>query len=400
MPLQISDKEYARRLAQIREEMSARGLDALYLTSSVRVFYATGYHYYATRPQGCLIPLDGEVTNFIPVMEKQRLSERWPQFTDIVTYFEYPVKNKPHEVIDILAQLFKDRGLDDKRIGIDGPPLITMPDFRPPSLSGKLPRMELIPAGDVIDDMMIVKSREEIGLIEEAAKWCNLAHGILHDYIEPGASELEVSSRASYEATALMLKALGPEYETYDAGTITPARAMFHAGRRSAYPHAYNWNRSLRVGDVIATNASARIGGYKNHIERSMILGEPTERQRRYFDLMLKAQDAAFESIKPYAKASEVHMTVRKVIRNEGYEPDALLLHRSGRGLGLSGYEPPTLIDGDDTVLRPGMVFHVEPGIYLPEYSFRHCDTIVVTDEGCRDLDCYPRDLESLIISI
>ena len=400
MPLQISDKEYARRLAQIREEMSARGLDALYLTSSVRVFYATGYHYYATRPQGCLIPLDGEVTNFIPVMEKQRLSERWPQFTDIVTYFEYPVKNKPHEVIDILAQLFKDRGLDDKRIGIDGPPLITMPDFRPPSLSGKLPRMELIPAGDVIDDMMIVKSREEIGLIEEAAKWCNLAHGILHDYIEPGASELEVSSRASYEATALMLKALGPKYETYDAGTITPARAMFHAGRRSAYPHAYNWNRSLRVGDVIATNASARIGGYKNHIERSMILGEPTERQRRYFDLMLKAQDAAFESIKPYAKASEVHKAVRKVIRDEGYDPDALLLHRSGRGLGLSGYEPPTLIDGDDTVLRPGMVFHVEPGIYLPEYSFRHCDTIVVTDEGCRDLDCYPRDLESLIISI
>ena len=400
MPLQISDKEYARRLAQIREEMSTRGLDALYLTSSVRVFYATGYHYYATRPQGCLIPLDGEVTNFIPVMEKQRLSERWPQFTDIVTYFEYPVKNKPHEVIDILAQLFKDRGLDDKRIGIDGPPLITMPDFRPPSLSGKLPRMELIPAGDVIDDMMIVKSREEIGLIEEAAKWCNLAHGILHDYIEPGASELEVSSRASYEATALMLKALGPEYETYDAGTITPARAMFHAGRRSAYPHAYNWNRSLRVGDVIATNASARIGGYKNHIERSMILGEPTERQRRYFDLMLKAQDAAFESIKPYAKASKVHKAVRKVIRDEGYDPDALLLHRSGRGLGLSGYEPPTLIDGDDTVLRPGMVFHVEPGIYLPEYSFRHCDTIVVTDEGCRDLDCYPRDLESLIISI
>ena len=400
MPLQISDKEYARRLAQIREEMSARGLDALDLTSSVRVFYATGYHYYATRPQGCLIPLDGEVTNFIPVMEKQRLSERWPQFTDIVTYFEYPVKNKPHEVIDILAQLFKDRGLDDKRIGIDGPPLITMPDFRPPSLSGKLPRMELIPAGDVIDDMMIVKSREEIGLIEEAAKWCNLAHGILHDYIEPGASELEVSSRASYEATALMLKALGPEYETYDAGTITPARAMFHAGRRSAYPHAYNWNRSLRVGDVIATNASARIGGYKNHIERSMILGEPTERQRRYFDLMLKAQDAAFESIKPYAKASKVHKAVRKVIRDEGYDPDALLLHRSGRGLGLSGYEPPTLIDGDDTVLRPGMVFHVEPGIYLPEYSFRHCDTIVVTDEGCRDLDCYPRDLESLIISI
>jgi Xaa-Pro aminopeptidase len=72
--------------------------------------------------------------------------------------------------------------------------------------------------------------------------------------------------------------------------------------------------------------------------------------------------------------------------------------HRTGRGLGLDGYEPPTLVDGDDTILKPGMVFHVEPAIYLPEYCFRHCDTVLVTEDDSRDLDYYPRDLESLTI--
>jgi len=393
----IGQREYDRRLEIIRQSMAQRRLDALYLTGSPRVFYATGYHYWATRPQGCLITQDA-ITHFIPAMEAQRLKERWPRFQEVVTYFEYPVKNKPHEVIDKLAQLFKDKGLDDKKIGIDGPLLIAMPDFSPPSIEKKLPKAQFISSGDIIDDMRIVKTPEEIAMIEEAAKWCNLAHSFLHDIVEPGVSELEASLRASYEATSVMLKTLGPEYDTFDPGSITPARVMFHAGRRTAYPHAYNWNRTVRAGDVLATNANARIGGYRNHLERSMFVGEPSERHRKYFTLMLRAQDAAFEAMRPGAKASDVHRAVVKTIRDEGYDPDALLLHRTGRGLGLSGYEPPTLIDGDDTILKPGMVFHVEPGIYLPECSFRHCDTIVVTEDGCRDVDYYPRELEDLII--
>ena len=313
---------------------------------------------------------------------------------------EYPLKDLPDLVHEALARMFRDRGLSDKRIGYDGSGMMPMPDLTPPSIQEVLPKADLIPIAGILDNIMMIKSKAEIALIEEAAKWCHLTHSILHDIIAPGESELELSARASYEATALMLKTLGSEYDTYDAGTITPARVMFHAGRRSAYPHAYNQNRIVREGDVLGTNGGARIGGYKNHIERSMIVGKPNARQTRYFNLMLKSQDAAFEAMKPGIKAQDVHKAIVKTIRGEGYDPDTLTLHRSGRGLGLSGYEPPTIYYGDDTLLRPGMVFHVEPGIYLPEYSFRHCDTIVITEDGCRDLDYYPRDLESMTIEV
>jgi len=395
----IDKKGYEQRLEKIREKILDRNIDALYLSGRNRIFYATGYHYTATRPQGCLIPAEGELMLFVPKMEVLRLKEKWPWLRDIVVYSEYPIKNRPDELIDILAQSFRDRGLDNKRIGLDRPPLLSVPDFHAPILGDKLPRAEFVHASDLIDEMRMIKSEGELGLIEEAAKWCNLAHTLLHEHIEPGVSELEVSSRASHEATVIMLKALGPDYEPLGLMWNT-ARARFKASKRTAYPHGYLSNRKVKVGDVVETSGSARVGGYWNHLERTMIVGEPSEKQNKYFRLMLKAQDAAFESLQPGAKASEVHLAVMKTIRDEGYDPDALMLHRTGRGLGLDNYEPPSLIEGDDTILRPGMVFHVEPAIYLPDCCFRHCDTVVVTEDGCRDLDYYPRDLNYLTIPV
>jgi Xaa-Pro dipeptidase len=395
--LYISGKEYKRRLEKVREEILKRGLDALYLTNHNRIFYTTGYHYVATRPQGLLIPSDGDLMLFVPKLEEARAKEMVPWIRDVVVYFEYPVKNRPHEVLDLLVEAFKERKLEDKRIGIDGPALLPVPDFQAPSLNEKLPHAKITYAGDIIDNMRMVKSDEEIALIEEAAKWSNLAHTLLQEYIEPGVSELEVSARASYEATSIMLKTLGSDYEPLGLMWNT-VRARFKAGPRTAQAHGYLRNRKVRVGDVVETSASARVGGYFNHLERTMIVGKPSERQKKYFNLMLKAQDTAFESLKPGEKASSVHLAVRETIKREGYDPDILMHHRTGRGIGLDDYEPPTLIDGDDTILQSGMVFHVEPGIYLPECCFRHCDTVCVTEEGFRDLDYYPRDLDSLTI--
>jgi Xaa-Pro aminopeptidase len=394
----INKREYKQRIEKIRENLVERGLDALYLTNHNRIFYSTGYHYVATRPQGCLIPVEGDLMFFIPRMEEQRLRERWPWLAkDLVIYFEYPVKNRPNECMELLVEAFHERRLEDKVIGVDGPVLSSVPDFQPPSLQDHLSGAEIVYAGDIVDDMRLIKSDVEIALIEEAAKWCNLAHALLHEYIEPRVSELEISSKASYKATEIMLKTLGTEYEPYGL-MWTTARARFKAGRRTAYPHGYLMNRKIKEGDLIETSGSARVGGYNNHMERTMILGEPTDRQRKYFDLMLKTQDAAFDALKPGAKASDVHIAVRRKIKEEGFDPDILMLHRTGRGLGLDGYEPPTLIDGDDTVLQLNMVFHVEPAIYLPDCCFRHCDTVIVTEEGSRDLDYYPRDLEYLTI--
>jgi Xaa-Pro aminopeptidase len=335
---------------------------------------------------------------FIPVMEERRLRENWPGYDDIVSYFEYPVKNRPYELIDILAKAFKERKLDDKKIGIDGPVLMQEPEFRAPSLSEKLTQAKFEYAGDIVDDLRIIKSREEIELIEEAAKWCNLAHTLLHEYIKPGESELEVASRASHEATSFMLRTLGPDYEPLGL-MWTTARARFKAGKRTAYAHGYHRNRKVKLGDLVETSGAARVGGYSNHLERTMFIGEPTEKRKKYFNLMVKAQDVAFETLVPGNKASDVHLAVKKAIKSEGYDPDKLMLHRTGRALGLDGYEPPTLVDGDDTILKPGMIFHVEPAIYLPDCCFRHCDTVLVTEDGYRNLDYYPREIDYLTIT-
>ena len=393
----ISQKEYKSRLEKIEKEISKRDLDALFLTNSESIFYATGYHYLATRPQGCLITPSGDFMLFVPKMEEMRVKEALPWLRDVVVYFEYPVKNRPREVIDILVKAFKERKLEDKKVGIDGSVLPSVPDFRAPSLSEILSKAKIAYAGDIVDNMRMVKSDEELALIEEAAKWSHLAHTLLQEYIRPGISELEVSSKASHEATVMMLKALGDEYEPLGLMWNT-TRARFKAGSRTAYPHGYLSNRKVKVGDIIETSASARVGGYFNHLERTMVVGKPSEKQTKYFNLMIKAQDVAFESLKIGAMAQDVHLAVRRTIKDEGYDPDVLLLHRTGRGLGLSNYEPPTLFDGDDTLLQRGMVFHVEPGIYLPECCYRHCDSVCVTEDGFKDFDYYPRDLASLTI--
>ncbi len=166
----------------------------------------------------------------------------------------------------------------------------------------------------------------------------------------------------------------------------------------SAIPHSISIKRKIREGDVVVTGAGADIGGYSSELERTMIIGQPTEKQRRYFEVMLKAQDAGLKAFKPGAKCSDVDKASRKVIEKAGYE--ALIRHHTGHGLGLEGHEPPWLDIGDDTIMKPGMVFSCEPGIYKPGYAgFRHSDTVVITEDGSEILTYYPRDLESLTIS-
>ena len=158
-------------------------------------------------------------------------------------------------------------------------------------------------------------------------------------------------------------------------------------------------NRKVQIGDSIETAASATVGGYSNHLERTMFMGEPNEKQKKYFDIMLRGQNAAIESCKPGAKCSEVYKAAIDVFKNAGLDVDRVVQHRIGHGMGLDDCEPPTLVNGSEERLKVGMVFTIEPGIYIDGYAgFRHCDTIIVTAEGCEDADYYPRDIESLTI--
>jgi Xaa-Pro aminopeptidase len=258
-------------------------------------------------------------------------------------------------------------------------------------LSEVLPA-EYLMVGETIDRLMQVKSQEEIELIKESAKWANLAHALLQDYTRPGLSETEISARASHEASAAMFRALGPGYLLTGLHGGMPAFAGFRGqiGARSAIPHSLNTNARIKPGDVLVTGAGADVGGYSAELERTMIVGQPTDKQRRLFRLMLEVQELAFDEIKPGRRCSDVDRAVRRFFSELGIEE--YWRHHTGHSLGIRMHEAPFFDIGDDTV--------IEPGIYAPGLGgFRHSDTVVVTETGIEIITNYPRDLADLVIA-
>ncbi len=394
----ISKKEYERRIENVKDELTKRKLDALYLTSGTSFLYLTGYSYIATeRPAALIIPVEGEITFMGPHLEKDHIPLKTTLIKSIKTYPDYPGEKHP---IDHFATFLTEVGLERKKIGIDNPAgAAGIWGYKGPKIKEKLPKTKFVEAKDIVESMRIIKSKEEIELLRESAKWANLAHTLLQEYTQPGLWDVNIALTASYEASMIMKKTLGPEYEQCKRG-FSPASAGFRGqvGSMSAIPHSLSTRRTIREGDVVITGAGADIGGYSSELERTMIMGEPTEKQGRYFEVMLKAQTAALGAFKPEARCSDVDKAARKVIRKTGYEE--LIRHHTGHGLGLEGHEPPWLDIGDETVMKPGMVFSCEPGIYKPRYAgFRHSDTVVITEDGTEIITYYPRDLESLTIS-
>ncbi len=393
----ISQKEYERRIELVRKELTKRKLDALYLTSGTSFFYLTGYSYIPTeRPAALIIPKKGKIIFLGPLLEKDHIPLKTKLIEEIKTYTDYPGEKHP---IEHFAQFLKEMKLHNKRIGIDNPAgAAGIWGYKGPSIKDKLPKAKFVLAKDIIENMRLVKTEEEIELIKESAKWANLAHTLLQEYTTAGMWDVEISITASYEASLMMKKALGPEYMPTRYGRF-PASAGFRGqvGPMSAIPHAIATNRNIQTGDVLITGATADVGGYSCELERTMIVGEPSAKQKKYFKIMLKAQEAALKAFKPGAKCSDVDKAARKVFIKAGVEE--FMRHHTGHGLGLEPHEPPWLDIGDQTVLKPGMVLSCEPGIYIPGFAgFRHSDTVLITEDGAEVITYYPRDLDSLIV--
>jgi len=396
--VRIPKQEHLDRIERIRKELQRRKLDALYLANPARISYVTGYPFLpGARPFGLLIPDDGELTLIVPKLEETHLRERKPaDISDIVAYWEYPAEPDP---IHVIVETFKRRKLDTKRIGFDSSSFPEATGSKGGSLLQALTNAQLIPSREIIDEMRLRKSARELQLFREAAKWANLAHTHLQEFIEPGFSEIEVTAKATYHATVAMLMTLGPAYEPFGL-TWYPAWARFKAGHRTAYTHGLLANRRVKLGDPVETAAEGMVGGYSNHLERTMHVGPSDEKFKKYFSIMMKMQETAFSFCRPGVKCSEVHRQVLRVVKEAGLNAVEVIHHRSGHGMGVEHIEAPYLVEGDETELAPGMVFTVEPGLYFTGYScLRHCDTVAVTEEGPEVMDYYPRELEDLTIT-
>lgn len=393
MRLRISDKEFKERRLRFFERIKERGLEGACLFGPTEVFYLTGFAFIPTeRPIALAITPEDRTVLFVPRLELEH-AEQHAAVSEVRSYPEYPGERHPMEQFkDILVDL----GLADKSLAVDSDGYGSSWGYRGPRLSALITG-KVTPCKDIIEEMRMIKSPAEIELIRESARWGNLAHTLLQEYSKPGYTENEISMRASLEATLAMIKTLGSEYRPGGSGGAT-ASAGFRGqiGKNSALPHAITINAVLKKGDILVTGASARVFGYGSELERTMFVGEPTKEQEKYFNLMVEAQEIAFDAIKPGKKCSEVDIAVRAF-----YDKHNLWhtwRHHVGHALGLLGHEAPFFDIGDQTVIKPGMVFSVEPGIYINDFGgFRHSDTLVVTEDGIELITYYPRDLKSLI---
>jgi Xaa-Pro dipeptidase len=395
MRLEISQEVYEERIAHACEALAQRNARTLVLFSAKKIAYLFGYHVVPTeRPLAIVLSQNGDVFAFLPRLEVAS-AEQVSSIGEIESYFDYPGETP---LLGQFAAILTRKGLSDGKIVVDSDGYPALYGYTGPRLSELLPTTEIEVAPEIIAQMWWVKSPQEIELIRTSAVWGNLAHAKLQEGIYPGASEIEVSLRASYAASAEMLLALGPDYGRHFRGGI-PTHAGLISGERTALPHAMSLNRRIRVGDLIITGASASIGGYVSELERTLIVGDLTPEQEHFFSVMLEAQTIGIEASGPGVPLSEVDRKVMDYLVQAGME--AYLQHHTGHHLGYEGHEPPFIDRASTETMQIGQVFSIEPGIYVPGHGgYRHSDTILITEEGVEMLTYYPRSLEELIIPV
>ena len=391
--IHITPQEFESRAARLLEHVRAQNIDGVVLFDNYYILYFTGFAFIPTeRPMAFVMNARGDKAMFVPQLEEEHARSK-TGFDRVDHYVEYPYDPHPMQALKkTLAAL----GIKD-RIGADSDGYPWILGYRGPSLT-ELTGATVARVTAFVEDLMMIKSPAEIALIRESVKWGNLAHRLLQRYTHVGATETEVSMRASNEATLAMLDTLGPLYRAQSMfGSGAEAGYRGQIGRGAAIPHALANNVVFQAGDVLVTGAGAPMWGYNSELERTMVLGQPTDEQRRMFDHMAAAQQAAFDALRPGATCADVDRAVRRY-----YEENDLMQywkHHTGHGIGLRYHEGPFLDVGDTTVLRPGMVLTVEPGLYAPQLGgFRHSDTVVITEDGLEILTYYPRDLESLTL--
>lgn len=392
----IPSEERADR-ARLAFEYLPADLDALVLFDDQYIQYYAGFVFLPTeRPIALVIARGGERTLFVPFLEADHARETG-EAEVVVSYPEYPGERHP---LLLLADHLTREGLASGTVGVDHDGYPPVMGYAGPTLGGALPGARVRRVGPQLERQLAIKSGHELELIRESVRWGHEAHRLLQAYTRPGLTETEVEARATGEATAAMHAALGPAFRGQNkwlAGAVALYRGQI--GANGALPHAIAKGVTFRAGDTLVTGAGAGVWGYLSELERTMFLGDPGAEQRRFFGHMLAMQDLAFEQLRPGNSCAGVDAAVRGYVERHGLTAHAR--HHVGHGLGQRIHEFPFLDIGDPTLLEPGMVLSVEPGLYVPGLGgFRHSDTVLIMEDGLEVLTSYPRALKQLVLPV
>lgn len=217
-----------------------------------------------------------------------------------------------------------------------------------------------------------VKDEEEIEFMRKAAEATSEGMCVGREILTAGMREYEVAAEIEY---AMRKQGCGG----------TAFETIVASGVYSAFPHGGCSDKKIMEGDLVVVDVGATYKSYHSDMTRTFVAGKPSEKQENIYQIVKRAQDKAFEAVKPNAKASDVDFAARKAIVDAGYG-DAFV-HSLGHGVGLDIHEPPTLSPDSKDVLAIGNVVTVEPGVYIVGYGgVRIEDTVLVQTSGAEKL--------------
>ncbi|KTR78547.1 dipeptidase [Microbacterium oxydans] len=260
-------------------------------------------------------------------------------------------------------------------------------------VSEALPALHVIPIGErlgvrlelatpVLRESRMIKDAEEIRELRRAGDAIDAVHRRVPEWLRAGRTEREVAADIAEAIVA--------------EGHRTVEFVIVGSGPNGADPHHEVSDRVIEEGDVVVVDIGGAVpSGYNSDSTRTYVVGTPDPAAAERIGVLVRAQQAAVDAVRPGATASEVDAAARTVLDEAGL--GEAFLHRTGHGIGVSVHEEPYIAPGNDLVLREGMAFSIEPGIYFAgEWGARIEDIVVVTAEGGQRLNVAPHGLTSV----
>lgn len=353
------------RINRLREFLEPAVIDAFYITNPENRYYLSGF--------------SGSTGALLLTREQSYL------LTDFRYTAQAAMESPDFQVVEVadsyagmILKIFAEHKLH--RLGIEGEHL-TYNQYS--TLTKLCEGIEIKPQSDKVEQLRICKDEAEVKLIEKAVAIADQALEHTLPLIKPGVAENEISLHLEYS-----MRRLGAEGSAF--------KIIAASGARAALPHGVATMKKIAAGDLVTLDFGAVYKGYHSDITRTAAISSASQKQKEIYKIVLEAQMNAIAAIKAGIQACDVDHAARSIIEKYGYGD--YFGHSTGHGLGLSIHEIPRLSAKDNTVLEPGMVVTVEPGIYLNGWGgVRIEDTVLVENSGCRILTGSPKE-ELLIL--
>jgi len=359
------------RLKKLQAWMKENEIEVSFLTSTENVFYLSGFY---SDPHERLLALavfqEEEPFLVCPKMEVNDVKHSgWSQ--EIIGYSD--IENPWEFIHSAIAKRIKAVGktaIEKEHMNVE----------RYEQLLKLFPNAVFISAEEKVRKLRMIKDAKELKIIEEACALADYAVEFGCSEISEGKTELDVLNAVEYA-----LKKKGVTEMSFSTMVLT--------GKNAASPHGNPGSTKIKKGDLVLFDLGVVVDRYCSDITRTVAYGDINDKQKEIYDTVLKAQLAAVEASKPGATAAEVDLTARKIIADAGY--GEYFPHRLGHGLGISVHEYPSMTETNNLVIEEGMVYTIEPGIYVPEIAgVRIEDDIYITSNGAKILTQFPKELQ------